>query len=179
MATIPPVHHWTAGEAMNDERMNEVTDAINWIRNPPMVHVSRQLTNQSIAVTTWTSVSFDTLDNNYDPYGMFDPGTPTQITCTVPGWYMVEGVMIMDNTPAVNARLTMALWKASTEMILRYDQQALDAIGGNVNFRKEASMFLNVGDTVQLRAHISAGARNMLANGAAEHPQMRLRWVSN
>ncbi len=176
MPNSPSVHYWSAGDDMDAVRMNEIKDAIEWLRNPPLVHVQRLLSNISLPVNTWTTVEFDT--EYVDPYEMYDSGTPDTVTVTVPGWYTVEAVMCMSNT-ASDARVSMGLWKQASELILRWDQQALQNVSGNINMRKESTMFLNVGDTLQLRAHTNAGARNIVGNSASEAPTIRMRWVSN
>lgn len=174
--TSPPIHHWQAGDEMNAVRMNEIVDSINWLRDPPLVDVQRLTSgNQSLPASTWTTITFDT--ENVDSYGMYDPTAPTLVTVTVPGWYAVEIVMCMSNT-ANNARVSMGAWKQSSELILRWDQQGLQNISGNINMRKEGTMFLNTGDTLQLRAFAS-DARNIVVNNASESPRMRMRWVSN
>lgn len=176
--TVPAVHHWRAGDEMNATRMTELANAIEWLRNPAMVRVARTLSTQAIAINTWTSISFDTVVNSYDPWGFFNAATPTQVTCPVPGWYMVEVSLTWETAPNVDSRLVMGVWKQSAETLLRWDQQGLPNVGGDANMRKEVAIFLNVGDTVQLRAHVNAGARNIV-NSPDGGATMRLRWVSN
>jgi hypothetical protein len=175
--TSPPIHHWFAGDPVSAERMNEIKASIDWLRNPPLLHLQRTGSSIALAVTTWTSIPFDTvLADNYD---MWDAGTPDTVTVTVPGWYTVEGVLRFQNT-AVDSRLTLGVWKqAGTELILRYDQQGLDGTGGDINMRKESTMFLNVGDTITLEAHTNAGARNLVVGTNGECPTLKMRWVSD
>lgn len=177
MATAPAIHHWKAGDEWNADRMTEVSNAISWMLNPPMVHVKRALSDQSIAVTTWTSISFDTLVSSYDPYGMWNAATPTQITAQIPGWYMCEGVICM-NQLSSNSRMQLGLWKHGTDVLLRWDQQTLPDAGGNSNMRKEASIFLNTGDTLELKAWYQFGTRT-LTSTSGDHQGLRVRWVSN
>src|SRR4051812_26048109 len=98
--TVPTVHHWLAGDEFNADRMNEIGTAIAWIRNPPMVHVARKNTGQSISTNIWTKLSFDTLYNSFDPYDFWDSGTPDQLIIREPGWYSFEiqfsGVITVD-----------------------------------------------------------------------------------
>lgn len=179
MATVPIVHHWKAGDDMNAERMQEIKDVIDFLRDPPTVRVMRLGSTQAMTVNGRTTATLDTLYNSYDPYGMWNVSAPDRITCQVAGWYAVEGVLCMDNTAAVQSRLQLELWKNNTDMLLRWDQEALPATGGNINIRKESFMFLNFGDFVQLKAWNSAGARNFVNGSFAESPQIRARWFSN
>jgi hypothetical protein len=177
MATnAPAVHYWKAGDGLNAERLNEAADSINWYTDPPLVHVTMTSGSIALPVTTWTPVAFTNAIS--DPYDMWDIGTPDTITVNVPGWYTVEIVMCVSNVVATDARLALAIWKQNAENLLRWDQQT-NGNNGNVNVHKETTMFLNVGDTILLKAHVSAGARNIITNGSNESPQIRMRWISN
>jgi hypothetical protein len=176
---VPTVHHWRAGDEMNADRMEEIKDAIDFLRNPPTARVMRLVSSQNLPAGARTAITFDTLYNSYDPYGMWSAGTPDRLTCQVPGWYAVEGVLNLDNAAAVESRLQLELWKNNTDFILRWDQEALPATGGNINIRKESFMFLNYGDYVQLKCWNGTGTRTAFNNGFNESPQMRARWFSN
>jgi hypothetical protein len=178
--SIPNVHHWKAGDEVSALRMNEIKDQINFLRNPPACHVARRLSNQSIAAAGGHVVVFDTAF--YDPYEMWDPGDPDHITVTVPGWYTYEGVIQMTNA-AVDTRVMVNVYKNSTggdDLIMRWDQQGLQNLGGNINMRKESTMFLNVGDTVILSGYyLSGSGRSLVATDDYLCPNLRIRWVSN
>jgi hypothetical protein len=176
MATAPSVHYWKAGDGVNAEIMNEVQQGIEWFRNPPLVHVTMASGSIALPATSWTSVTFTTAIS--DAYDMWDISDPDNINVTVPGWYTVEATISVSNVAATDARLTMALYKQNAELILRWDQQ-VNGNNGNINIHKETTMFLNTGDTLQLKVHVNAGARNIVTNGTNEAPQIRMRWVSN
>jgi hypothetical protein len=176
MTNAPPVHYWKAGDAMNAEVLNEIGTAIDWLTDPPLVHVTMITGSITLPVATWTNVAFTTAIS--DPYDMWDIGTPDTITVNVPGWYTVEGALCLSNVGGTDAKITMGVWKQNAEIILRWDQQTINN-NGNVNIHKETTMFLNTGDTLVLKAYASAGARNIITNGSSESPQLRMRWVSN
>lgn len=178
MATAPAIHHWLAGDEVNSSRLAEIASNIEFLRNPPTVRVGRLLSNQTIPINVWTTVTFDTVYNSYDPWGFYNAATPTLVTAAVAGWYMVEGVLHWASN-VTDARIAMSIWKQDSELILRWDQQGLPSTGGNTSIRKEVCMFLNIGDTVQLKAFVSAGSRDLVAGGFSEAPILRLRWVSN
>lgn len=182
-SSAPPIHRWHAGDEMNAARMQEIKDAIDWLRNPPMVHVSRRNTNQNATANVWTDVSFDTTVNNYDPYNMWDISDPTKVYCTVAGWYTYEAVLCI-GANSDDCRLILAVFlngtSVVTDEIMKFDQQSAPSAGGNVNMRKEAQVFLNVGDHLRLNFNYNgATARQLIANSDAECPQLRVRWVSN
>ncbi len=178
--SVPDIHHWLAGDDFNATRMNEIRDQINWLRNPPTVHVARSITTQTIPFQTWTKVSFDTVVNSYDPYVFFDAGTPDRITITQAGWYTCEIVCSMSST-FNDSRMIMGLYKngfTTNELLLRYDQTTLPNTG-NINMRKETTLFFNVGDWMHLGLYTDDTANRVSANtSAAESSQLRVRWVS-
>lgn len=180
MAIVPPIHFWQAGDDMNALRMNEIRDQIVWLVNPPRVHVGRALTTQSLPTSSWNKISFDTLHSS-DPYGMWDSGNPDKVTCTVPGWYTVEGVLCVSPT-STSERFVLGIYKngfTAAEAQLRHDQQNAPS-SGNVNVRKEFKIFLNVGDWLHLgEQHLDANTRTSAISGTWEHSQLRMRWVSN
>lgn len=175
MPTSPPIHHWNAGDPVSAIRMNEIKASIDWLRNPPMTYV--QYLGAPITLpTTWTKIPFDTEVS--DDYDMWDSGTPDEITVTIAGWYAVESVISV-TANATDSKLTVAIWKNNAEVMFRFDQQGLPSVGGNSNIRKEATMFLNVGDQIELYATVSAGARQIVSGGSNECPTLRMRWVSD
>lgn len=180
--TAPSIHHWQAGDSMNAMRMNEIRDQIEWMQNPPMVHVGRRLTTQSFSGGTGVAVkvSFDTVFNSYDPYGFFNAGTPDQLTITVAGWYSCEITTSWAGT-ATDSRLIMYLYKNGTganDVMLRHDQGSLP--NGANTMRKESQLFFNVGDVIYMMAYADASFTPVLAaSNDAECSQLRIRWVSN
>jgi hypothetical protein len=177
--SVPEVHHWLAGDEFNANRMNEVGDLINWITNPPMVHVSRQSTGQVIPSNTWTKISFDTVVNSYDPYDFYDSGTPDQLTIREAGWYTCE--LSFSAVITVDSRVIMGLYKngfTSNELLLRYDQTTLPT-GNSINFRKESTLFFNVGDWMYYGVLCDASGFTTTVTSSAEVCGLRIRWVSN
>lgn len=177
--SVPAVHHWLAGDEFNATRMNEVANAIEWLRNPPMVHVARRSTGQAITANAWNLLSFDTLYNSYDPYGIWDVGNPGYLTFTEAGWYTCE--LQFSAAISVDSRLIIGLFKNGTgagDALFRYDQTTLPS-GSNVNIRKEGSLFFNVGDSVYYGIYCDATAITTAVLSDAETCSLRVRWVSN
>jgi hypothetical protein len=178
--SIPNVHNWLAGDEFNAVRMGEISDAIQWLRNPPMVHVARRTTTQAIPSNTWTKISFNTLVNSYDPYGFWNAGTPDLITITEPGWYTCEVQLSFVGT-ATDTRIILGLYKngfTSNELLLRADQVTLPN-SGNQNMRKETTLFFNVGDWMHFGIFCDGAALNTAVTSDAESCGLRVRWVSN
>ena len=180
MATVPPVHSWLAGDEMNAMRMNEIKDQIDFLRNPPMVHVARLNTAQTLT-NTWNFISFDTVVNSYDPYTMWDSGNPDQLTCTIAGWYWVQGQFAISST-ATDERLILGVYKngknSGTDVEMRSDVQNAPAHGSNT-WSKEFHVYLDEGDWIHLGVHIETDAsRTTTLGGVSDCCRMRMRWVS-
>lgn len=181
MTVAPTVHHWRAGDDVNAMRMNEIKASIDYIRNPPFAHVRRRTTTQTLTGSAWTKITFDQLVNSYDPYGMWDAGTPDRLTIDIAGWYIVQGVISFQGT-ATNTNTALGISKngfATSDRLLRFDQQNTPSQNG-VNIRKETLMFLNSGDFVHLGIFLGDAASRVTQNLTdTESPQLKVRWASN
>jgi hypothetical protein len=179
--TIPVIHNWMAGDEFNAERMNEVAAAIEFLRNPPMVRVNRNSAQTGFSSTgTWNKISFNNLYNNYDPWNMWDSGTPDTITFTEPGWYSCEIVMAYQPT-STDGRMGMGLFKngfTTPDMLMQYNQNTLPS-GNNVIARKESTYFFNAGDFVYCGAYVNGFTGATSANSEPQSWGFRTRWVSN
>lgn len=180
--SVPEIHHWLAGDSWNADRLNEVKTQIDWLRNPPMVHLRRRAT-QSITggTSVWTKVIFDTIVA--DPYGFYDAGTPDTVTVTEPGWYSCEIYCSWQSFGAVDARVIMGLYKnefVNVGLLLRNDKGTQPSASSNINMRKEGTYFFNVGDFIHLGVYHDDPSSKSLANTSdAESTGLRMRWVSN
>lgn len=181
MSSVPDIHHWLAGEDMNADRMNEIKASIDFLRNPPMVHVTRQTTAQNL-VSGWNSISFDTVVNSYDPYTMFDAAQPTKVFSQVPGWYQILGGYSINGT-STEERQILGLYKngfTADELQMRSDVQNFPSFG-NATWTKEFTVFLNTGDWMQLGVWFDndASRTTSTASSTGELCRLRMRWVSS
>lgn len=182
MATAPQIHHWLGGDEVNAARMNEIKTSIDFLRNPPMAHVRRR--NSSFTFTassgTYFTVGFDTLVNSYDPYGMWNAGSPDRLTVQIPGWYSCEMVTHWGGT-AQDLRYLQVLAKngmSFDDMILRHDQKSLP--NSSTAVRKEGMLYLNQGDNIFLGvSNEGSGSFSLTAASDSECTQLRIRWISN
>lgn len=180
MTTVPSIHYWRAGDEMNALKMNDLANVIDWMRNPPMVHIGRTLSNQATTASSAENVvSFDTVYNSYDPYDMYDAGDPTKITIQVSGWYDIEYATVL-SLDANQGRVINAVRRnAGSNSILSSDEVTAPNLG-NLSIKRNGLTFLTAGDYVTLSVIYSTTvARNLLAVSTSECPQLRVRWVSN
>lgn len=179
MVSVPELHHWLAGEDMSATRMNEIKAQIDFLRNPPMVHVARNAA-QTLS-SGWNAISFDTVLNGYDPYDMWDISDPSAVYSRVPGWYSVEGQFSLNGT-ATDERLILGVYKnsfATSEIQMRSDVQNFPSFG-NANLSKEFTVFLNEGDFLYLGVWFDVDAtRTTGTTTPSEICRFRLRWVSS
>lgn len=179
---VPPIHYWNAGDDMNASRMNEIADTINWMRDTPMVHVGRTLTNQATSASSaLNTASFDTLFNSYDPYDMWDPAAPTVVTAQVSGWYDIEYGMVL-SLDANAGRVSTGVFRNgdTANTIDRCDMITAPNLGGNLGLRRNTVNFLTAGDTLSMQViYNTTVARNLLAVSASECPRLRLKWISS
>lgn len=90
--TVPSQATRNVGDGLTAAYMNSnVRDAINFLLTPPLARV-HQATGQSIANSTWTTVSFDATDWDSDS-GHSNSVNNSRYTCQVPGYYRVEFVV--------------------------------------------------------------------------------------
>lgn len=90
MATVPTQRTWTAGEVVTAAFLNSnVRDSVNFLLTPPRV-LLRQTSAQSIPLSTWTSVTFDTEDFDNDN-GHSTVSNTSRFTAVTAGWYTVGG----------------------------------------------------------------------------------------
>lgn len=181
MAEVPPVHYWLAGDAMTAVRMNEIKAQIDWLRNPPVVHVARLLTAQTgLLDDDYTIITFDTVVNSYDPYDMWDAGDPTKVTAPVSGWYTVFAQYAIAGS-AVEGRNVLGVFKngsdVATNLEMRSDNQNQLSQGSNV-YSKEGLMYLNEGDYVLLGVFQQDAGRSTVITALGESCNMRVRWAS-
>lgn len=176
MADSPPIHHWLGGDELNADRMNEIKDSIDFLRNPPMAHVRRRLSNQTIVTNTWHSVAWDEAVS--DSYSTWSEAT-FSLKIAVPGWYSCEMVIAWGGT-ATDTRFVNAISKngiTEDDILLRYDQRSLPATTTVV--RKENIVFFNEGDDVRCMVLANGGTSyTLLAASDVICPQLRIRWIS-
>lgn len=180
MPNPPDVHYWFAGDEMNAERMNEIKEQIDFLRNPPMVHVTRISTTQTLTGAAWSFINFDTVVNNYDPYNMWDVSDPDAVYATIAGWYVAQAQFSLNQT-STDARLILGVYRngtAATDLEMRSDVQNFPGFGTNT-WTKEFHVYMNEGDWVHLGVWFDGDATRTTTTGSVSDAcRMRLRWCS-
>lgn len=159
---VPVVRKWTAGTSVDAELLNELGDALRFLRQPPECAL-RQTVGQPVSIGAYTVMSYQTV--NVDTDGMFSISQPDRITINTSGWYEIE---IATN------------WAAATDTTLRmqavyingvrmtYSDMVNDGIG---NLRDQLSFdyFLNAGDYIDHR--VSTSAATATAGSLISNPE--------
>lgn len=120
-------------------------------------------TNYTLAWGTPTAMSFDTVER--DDAGFFAAGTPTRLTVSASGWYLVNGQTAADYSQAglleVSIRVNGSTFKNGRQIGLdnvasgwgvSYDQKGLSAL-----------VYLNAGDYIEL---VVTSARTALTSAS-------------
>lgn len=177
---LPNIPQWNAGDEPDEESLNAISYALDFVLNPPEAHI-RQSTGQTqgTGTTTPSPVIFqvEAIDND----GMVNIASdPTAITVNTPGWYELEyGVHwnARDDTTirmmgiALNGESALANWIGYIDHV---DKGASPLVRGTYD------VFLNAGDYIQLViAHGSSTSLTTATVGSANYQTyLRARWAS-
>jgi NAD-specific glutamate dehydrogenase len=178
--TVPVPRVWSAGDRMDANLMNDITDAIMFALRPPEVQVERRAV-QALTTGAFNAISFDTVVR--DTHGFFSALTPTLVTVKVAGWYWLEYVMSWQSTGTLGQFVTSGVYvngTAADQFILRQDTltniSATNPLGEVVNRRAE-HVYFQVGDVLDLAA--SQMEAKQTSTISDRYPQLTLRWASS
>lgn len=175
MATVPGVNTWAAGSILTAAQLNTyVSNAVTFLLNRPICQV-RQTLAQAVANITATPLLFDGEDVDND--GMHSTTTNTdRITAQTAGRYVLGG----GDSFASNATgERAAIWNLNGSGAAG-GEASVQAVNGDDTRvpARSISLFLNVGDYVQLVAYQSSTvSRNTVVSPAGEQPLALVRWV--
>lgn len=177
---LPALTKWSAGDQPDASVFNEITYAIDFMNSPPAGWVVAAAA-QSIPLTTWTSLTFDTAveDREADlnpATPMWSNANPTRLYARTPGWYDIELFVSWPNTGTGTQRLQRLLPSPLLgTAVARMDQINVNAL----KTRNVYSMFLNAGDYVE--AQVYTGTASSTATTAANNSErtgLRMKWFS-
>lgn len=105
MSTVPTLRTWVAGEVVTAAEMNaNVRDPLNWLLSTKALFSAVQTIAQSIANTTWTSITFTTEILDRDNGHSNSTNTSRYVAAT-PGYYRVtgNGAVVANSGPVLAA----------------------------------------------------------------------------
>lgn len=179
---LPDIESWSAGSAHDETTFNAVSDALNFLLNPPEAKVvqtaAQSIPNGTATATpiTWSSVVFDNDD-------MWDSSTPTILTIQTPGWYEVEWALAFAGRADALLR-SGALYLNGVYSIasaIAYNDFINDGTTATPEMWLSYDYFFNTGDTVALGALQNSGSSLNTASSSSDalsQTFLRLRWAS-
>lgn len=183
MATVPSYRTWVAGEVLTAANLNSnVRDAGNfWLTNKPVCE-ARQATPQSIANSSWVSVTFDTNDYNNDSMHSTTTNT-TRFTATTAGRYMFTAQcnFAANNTGA--RALKFAITRVAgvglvSGAINKVGQIAVPGSSLDISLCTTMVVYMAATDYVEAQVWQSSGGALNLASGDGQ-PRFQCLWVHN
>lgn len=188
---VPVPHTFTAGDNATSAVMQTLTDSALWNlgsttstgARQPLTRL-RQTIAQSPATATWTAVTFDTEDVDYDS-GHSTTINPSRYTAVTAGWYSVSAVLWFTGNAtggrfgalAVNGSGGASLTGGISGSEVGH---ATVPNSGNLSIPiPEQLVHLNASDYVELYAfQNSGGALATIVSGLTQ-PCLNITWISN
>ena len=180
---IPSIQPWLAGDTVDENMMNEIQDALEFIMEPPECRL-KKITNQSITTSTWTPVAFDNLVKDkcapFDAPMWSSSVNPERITIQVPGWYDVFYATQWDTATDEKGRiqaLRTNVGGTSTNEVGRHDKWHQNERAYTL---LEYPVFFNKDDYVELMVwHDKGRSTSILADTTSKrYSTLHVKWVS-
>lgn len=176
MTALPVTRVWTAGEVVTATEMNDNLSAVlNFLMQSPLVRC-RSTIVQSLANNTLTPINFDTED--VDNAGMHSTSVNTsRMTAVYPGWYRVTGQVC---TGVSSTGRRGGQWQVNGSARSASTAYVAAPTGVPEVPMRTTSLFLNVGDYVELCAfQDSGGSLNTVISGTQDQIGVEVKWESS
>lgn len=145
---LPVLTNWTAGDAPDQDLLNEIDYAIQFLLNPPEA-VFESTVVQALPAGFFTPITFQNIRVNND--GMWNAATPTIMTIKTPGWWHFDLQDVCESKADDKRRITGIDIAGG---VLRGDIHTLNSPGASFGVAKhiqsEFDAFCNVGDQLRL-----------------------------
>ena len=165
MAIPATPHDWVSGEYPTTANMDNITDWLNFLSNPPSCRVYHN-TTQSLTTGVETPMVFNT--ERYDTDTMHDTATNNgRITINTAGLYVV-GLSVGYTANATGTRYTSIRANGGTTYLFQDVRAAAPTLSTNVVIGGVVK--LNAGDFILGYAYqTSGGALNVLASSGTDY----------
>jgi hypothetical protein len=187
MGSVPTVRTWEDYPSPNSlltyaEYGQSIFDVIDFLMNPPIVHVMAQ-GSTTIATGATVAISFNKVI--VDTHGFFNSSNPTRITPTIPGWYKGWGGVSFAPNATSNAGVRRMLVRHSTDaFVMRRDSRAPVNTGDDAMYKGMRFIYKVNGTTEYLELHAFQDSGNSITNVNTgtqnncpeKYPEFFLRW---
>lgn len=163
MATLPNPHAWVAGDDATSGNLQTLTDAINFLKDPPRCHAFQNSAQSPASGTSFVAVTLDSETGEVDTDAMHSTVTNTsRFTAVTAGRYRFIGqVAFTNNATGIRAA---GLRKNGTTVFA----EQTHASAGTVTHYEQVvdEVLLSVGDYVELVCWQTSGGALALVTGA-------------
>lgn len=167
---IPILPTFFGGQTVGQSQLQNLTNAVNVLLNPPRVGLI-QNTTQTIATATWTAVAFDT--EFWDTDNMHSTTSNTsRVTATTAGMYLVNGALSW-TAPAAGQILRAAIRQNGASFLPTI--MTTEGVNNQVNVSVTAQM--NAGDYLELMAYQSTGANLALTTSGGYNSTLYVNFL--
>lgn len=175
MATLPNPHTWVAGDDATSGNLQTLTDAINFLKDPPRCHAYKSAAVQTLTTAVVAGVTFDLEEVDTDTIHSIVTNT-SRFTIVTAGRYRFFGQV----TFASNATGTRAvgLYKNGTGTAPIAATRLAPANGATHIQQVADEILLGVGDYIELGAIQTSGGNLDVQTGSGT-TFLHAVWVSN
>jgi hypothetical protein len=169
---------WKVGDTLDADTLNSrIRDQNNVLLRRPLL-VAHSTSNQSGATNAWTTLTFNTIDNDDD--GMAIETSPySNFYAHRPGIYQVWANVDFRNPAGANT-YALAIWLNGSSSFLLYRQQKrMGGFGSTVDFGHslEGIVALGVGDYVQLNVWNGSSTDALTVQATNSCPRICIMWL--
>lgn len=171
MATLPAPHTWTAGDDATSAYLQTLTDAINFLKDPPRCR-AWQSVSQNCTTGTETAITFTSEDVDTDGIHSTTVNT-SRFTCVTAGRYKFVGSVGIAGNANGTRTVRLKLNGATTKVAVR---QAGNAT--NTFLEVTEDILLVAGDYIELTMQQDSGS-TLATSAATDVTFLHAVWVSN
>lgn len=183
MSTFPAQHSYASAEALTAANLNTHPNGITWLTSSrPLLLAHQASATTSIPNTTWTAITYDTVDS--DSESGFNSSTG-RYTFNQMGWYFLSGsINFAGNATGIRAMH----WNTSYGIIIGLECSPAAVVPpGTTNPALNTSLNMGTligaksGDWVQMEGYQNSGGAlstaTNFANNRAESSFFSITWV--
>lgn len=170
MGTVPTARTFVAGETETAAYLNSVSQAVNFILDPPRCRAYPSAAT-SVANVTYVAIPLDT--EVYDTDNIHATTNNTRFTCQTAGLYLVVAQMAFA-TSSAGVRLLQVRLNGSANPVVSVE---LVPTTMTTSIQGVGEVQMNVGDYIELYAYQSSGGA-LNVNSGVISTFLDCRWVA-
>lgn len=155
----------------------DITDAVNFLTNPPIATLLQTVSTQTLTTATWTTITWDNpaSTNMVDTYGGYNPGSSTsRYTAQVAGTYRFMGLVNMSNN---TTGLRAARFLKNGASIQGSSTRMNPSPSAGTTMVTEWDIPMLVNDYVELQGYQASGGNLATGVDADTCSSLRVLWI--